>query len=146
MTHPAGGLPALKTAAAIKAEIQNEKTIHDQLLPTQHETMLRPPEGQYNATVATQASSLGLTVVTWTLDTKDWEDDTSTAEIVAVAGAARDQDIVLMHDGYRTTLTAIPQIVAKLRAAQMCPGKIVKSTTSMTNEWGEQEYVKVEAF
>ncbi len=145
MTHPSGGLTSLKDEQQILDELQNEQEIHDALVPTA-ETLVRPPEGRYDTRVASAAARLGLTVVTWTLDTKDWVPGTTANQVVEATREAKDQSIVLMHEGYDSTLAALPQIVANLRAKNLCPGRIVPSRTPSRNEWGLQEYVRVESF
>jgi peptidoglycan/xylan/chitin deacetylase (PgdA/CDA1 family) len=42
---------------------------------------LRPPYGAYNSRVSNMASSLGYRICTWTIDTRDWRADRSTASL-----------------------------------------------------------------
>jgi peptidoglycan/xylan/chitin deacetylase (PgdA/CDA1 family) len=144
MTHPANGLTGL-TKAQIRTEIAGELAVHKAYVAAA-ETMLRPPEGKYDVNVADAARESGLTVVTWTVDTKDWEAGTTADQVIARASDVEDQDIVLMHDGYQKTLGAIPQIVKNLRARNLCPGRIVPATRALENEWGLLEYVRVAPF
>ena len=69
------------------------------------------------------------------------------ASIVStVLRRAADQRIILLHDGYANTLHAIPQILDGLRARNLCPGKVVPAATSIPNQWGDAQYVRVVAF
>ncbi|ONI85532.1 xylanase deacetylase [Saccharothrix sp. ALI-22-I] len=89
-------------------------------------TLFRPPYGATNATVQNEASKLGLRQVTWSVDTQDWN-GASTDAIVRTATGANAGAIVLMHDGYQSTINAVPRIVQGLAAKNLCPGRINSS-------------------
>jgi len=57
----------------------------------------------------------------------DWN-GASTAQIVQRASQLQNGRVILMHDGYGTTVQAVPQIVANLRSRGLCPGMISPST------------------
>jgi peptidoglycan/xylan/chitin deacetylase (PgdA/CDA1 family) len=90
-------------------------------------TVLRPPYGESNANVQQAAQALGLRLVTWDIDSKDWN-GASTSAIVTAASQLQNGQVILMHDGYANTNNAIAQIAANLRARGLCPGKIDSST------------------
>lgn len=90
-------------------------------------SILRPPYGETNTNVQQAAQALGLRVVTWDVDSQDWN-GASTAAIVNAANQLQNGQIILMHDGYTTTNNAIAQIAANLRTKGLCPGKIDPST------------------
>jgi peptidoglycan/xylan/chitin deacetylase (PgdA/CDA1 family) len=85
--------------------------------------LFRPPYGETDAGVSAAAARLGLREVLWTVDTRDWA-GASTAEIVAAAETVQPGGIVLMHDGYRTTVEAVPRIVRALAERGLRPGRI----------------------
>jgi peptidoglycan-N-acetylglucosamine deacetylase len=89
--------------------------------------IFRPPYGEHNATLDSVAAGLGLRVVTWDVDSQDWN-GASTASIVAAARRLQNGQVILMHDGYATTRAAIPQIMADLTARGLCTGMISAST------------------
>lgn len=89
--------------------------------------IFRPPYGETNATLQSAASALGLTTVTWDVDSQDWN-GASTAQIVAAAARLTNGQVILMHDQYATTIAAIPQIVAGLKSRGLCAGMISPST------------------
>ena len=89
--------------------------------------LYRAPYGRTNALVDAEAKALGMTEVLWTYDTYDYA-GASTEQIRATARKARDGDIILMHDGYQSTVNAIPGILDDLAARGMCSGRIVRST------------------
>ena len=86
-------------------------------------TLFRPPYGATNATVQGEARKLGLTQVTWSVDTQDWN-GASTDAIVRAATGANAGGIVLMHASYQNTVNAVPRIVQGLAAKNLCPGRI----------------------
>ncbi|PWW23674.1 hypothetical protein JD79_02849 [Geodermatophilus normandii] len=80
-------------------------------------SLVRPPYGATDATVAAVAADRGHAQVLWDVDTRDWwnRDVTITTERV-LAGAHRGA-IVLMHDIHPTTVQAVPGIVDALQDA-----------------------------
>ncbi|MDI2126775.1 polysaccharide deacetylase family protein [Yinghuangia seranimata] len=106
-------------------------------------TLFRPPYGRTNAQIRQDATSLGMTEVLWTNDTFDYNGVT-TQEIVDNALQVKPGGIILMHEGYETTLAAIPQIINGLAERGLCAGKIVPSATPVT-AWEGTTYYAVAA-
>jgi hypothetical protein len=69
----------------------------------------------------------GLTEIIWDVDTQDWN-GVSTDAIVQTASTLTSGQIVLMHDGFQTTINAVPQIVAGLTSRGLCAGMISPTT------------------
>ncbi|WP_308201215.1 endo-1,4-beta-xylanase [Paractinoplanes maris] len=90
-------------------------------------TIFRPPYGETNATLQSAASALGLRTVTWDVDSQDWN-GASTAQIVQAASTLTNGQLILMHDNYQTTISAVPQIAAGLAQRGLCAGMISAST------------------
>lgn len=91
-------------------------------------TIFRPPYGETNANVNQAAQALGLRVVTWNVDSRDW-DGASASAIANAANQLQNGQVILMHDAsYNNTNAAIPQIAANLRAKGLCPGRIDPAT------------------
>lgn len=90
-------------------------------------TIYRATYGETNATINQAAQDLGLRVITWDVDSQDWN-GASTSSIVNSANQLQNGQIILMHDGYSSTNNAIPQIAANLRAKGLCPGRIDPAT------------------
>lgn len=83
-------------------------------------TVLRCPGGNYNAAVTNYAKSVGLPIIQWSVDTRDWE-SRNVNKILSTAfqsGAygIRDGSIVLMHDIYSTSVEAAIQMMDRLQA------------------------------
>ncbi|MEV4757777.1 polysaccharide deacetylase family protein [Micromonospora sp. NPDC049559] len=89
--------------------------------------LFRPPYGETNATLRAVESQLGLTEVIWSVDSQDWN-GASTSQIVQAASTLQPGGVILMHDGYQTTINAIPQIVANLASRNLCAGMISPTT------------------
>ncbi|MFC3023703.1 glycoside hydrolase family 11 protein [Vibrio zhugei] len=90
-------------------------------------TLLRPPYGEVTSTICQAAQSLGMSVITWDVDSKDWN-NASTSAIVNAANQLQNGPVILMHDGYSTTNNAVAQIANNLRARGLCPGRIDPNT------------------
>jgi endo-1,4-beta-xylanase len=89
--------------------------------------LFRPPYGETNSTLKSIEAQLGLTEVLWSVDSQDWN-GASTAQIVQAASTLQSGGVILMHDGYQTTINAIPQIVSGLASRNLCAGMISTTT------------------
>ncbi len=82
-------------------------------------TLFRPPGGSYDATVLREVERQDMRLVTWSVDPRDWNANTSTNEIVhRMLGAVRSGSIILMHDGggdQGATIRALPKIIRGIR-------------------------------
>lgn len=72
----------------------------------------RPPFGRCDRLVGEQ---LPMLMVMWTLDTRDWECQDTRAIVENVVQNVKENDIILMHDGYETTVEATRQIIPLLK-------------------------------
>jgi peptidoglycan-N-acetylglucosamine deacetylase len=68
-----------------------------------------------------------MTEVLWTHDSDDYE-GASAEHLIEVARRAKDGDVLLFHDGVRSTVDALPRILTDLTARGLCSGQIVPST------------------
>src|SRR5690606_8456484 len=137
--------PSLVTAMRAVGEVQNHsfshpqmgnlgyQQIYDELNRTNQAiqnagapkpTLFRPPYGTVNSTIQQAAQALGLRVITWDVDSQDWNGASASA-IANSVNQLQNGQVILMHDGsYANTNAAIPQIAANLRARGLCPGRI----------------------
>lgn len=84
----------------------------------------RPPFGDYNDDVLTQARSLGLTTVTWDVDPQDWSSPGVKVIVDRVLSAVHSGAIILLHDGYHSrweTAQALPLIIKGLKRRGYIP-------------------------
>ncbi|MCA1840504.1 MAG: polysaccharide deacetylase family protein [Actinomycetota bacterium] len=107
------GLPADR----VRGELQ--RTI-DQLGPLgAHVTLMRPPDGSFDASTIEVAKSMGLRTVVWSVDSKDWSKPGVDAIVRRVVDSVHPGSIILMHDGgpdRSQTVAALPRIIDELRA------------------------------
>lgn len=74
---------------------------------------VRPPFGTWNTGLE---SDLNLIPVMWTIDTKDWTTENVDAIVNHVVKNAGENDIILMHDSYQSTVEATKRIIKLLKA------------------------------
>lgn len=81
--------------------------------------LFRPPYGAYDPATLAQLKRLGLLMVLWSVDSRDYERPGAERIADGVVAATRPGSIILMHDGggdRSQTVAAIPRIVKRLRA------------------------------
>ena len=74
---------------------------------------VRPPFGTWNEGLE---SSLDLIPVMWTIDTLDWTTQNVDSIVDHVVKNAGENDIILMHDSYKSTVQATERIISLLKA------------------------------
>lgn len=89
----------VKTNEVIK-EVTGEDTIY-----------IRPPYGSWNKEFEKE---LNMFPVLWTIDPLDWCSSDVSCIVRTVCAKAGENDIILMHDQYKTTVTAALEIVDEL--------------------------------
>ncbi len=104
--------------------------------------LVRPPYGVYDPTVLEVAEEMGLGVIMWSIDTRDWETRDADITYEAVMSKVKDGDIILFHDVYATTADAIKRLIPELsqrfqlvtvseliyfKQGELVPGKVYKN-------------------
>lgn len=74
---------------------------------------VRPPFGTWNEGLE---SKLDLIPVMWTIDTLDWTTQNVDWIVNQVVKDAKENDIILMHDSYKSTVQAVERIITLLEA------------------------------
>ena len=77
---------------------------------------LRPPGGQCGAEMCRAAKNLGLPVLNWSLDSRDWATNDAALITRRVVERAKDGDVILMHDMSASSVTAALEIIDCLHA------------------------------
>lgn len=90
----------IKTNEAIK-EVTGEDTIY-----------IRPPYGSWNKEFEAE---LNMFPVLWTIDPLDWCSSDVAGIVRKVTAKVKENDIILMHDQYKTTVTAALKVVDQLK-------------------------------
>lgn len=102
------------------------KNVQAQVADTQHAALgalgdeyayglpavVRLPYGAANSTVK---AAVGMPMIQWSVDTRDWQTRNAAKTVTSVLSSARDGDIILMHDLYPQTAAACEEIIPKLR-------------------------------
>ncbi|MGX1266448.1 polysaccharide deacetylase family sporulation protein PdaB [Rossellomorea marisflavi] len=100
----------------IRQDILKADTIFKKL-DVQEVKLLRSPTGHFDKETLKVADSLGLTLVHWSVDSKDWTNP-GVDEIVENVGEAKKGDIILLHasDSAKQTEKALPEIIKELQS------------------------------
>lgn len=76
---------------------------------------LRPPYGAYDAETLDIARELGIALVTWNVDSRDWELAANPDQIIVnVLNEVRPGSIILLHERQQT-VQILPQLISALR-------------------------------
>lgn len=102
-------LTRLKKEALIEEE-KNTNAIYKSITG-QDLKLIRPPYGSVNATMK---ENLDLIFVNWNLDTEDWRYRNVEHIYTSVIENIKDGDIILMHDLYDTTVSAVEKLLPEL--------------------------------
>lgn len=76
---------------------------------------MRPPGGATTKAVCRAAENVGVAVLNWSLDPRDWERHDAAVVEQAVVGSVQDGDIVLLHDMSNSSVDAALAIVDALQ-------------------------------
>jgi len=78
---------------------------------------LRPPQGKLNAHTISAANELDYNIILWSIDTLDWNHNSTENIVKTVLSSVKGGDIILMHDyasGSYHTCEALKVIIPKL--------------------------------
>lgn len=115
-----GHLIGNHTYSHIQLTSQNEESFKQEIRKTnevirevtgQDTIYVRPPYGSWNKEFEKE---LNMFPVLWTVDPLDWCSSDASRIVRSVCSKAKENDIILMHDQYKTTVTAALKIVDEL--------------------------------
>jgi len=78
--------------------------------------VFRPPYGNYNENVEKVARKLGLSIINWSVDSRDWENRDADMIYSTIMNEVKDGDIILCHDVYDSTAKAMSRLIPDLIA------------------------------
>ena len=116
-----GHLIGNHTYSHIQLTQRNSETFKEELIKTselienltgQEVQYVRPPYGTWNKKFEKE---LNMFPVLWNIDPLDWSSRNVSSIVQKVTVKAKDNAIILMHDEYKTTVTAALQIVDELQ-------------------------------
>ncbi|MFD7324373.1 polysaccharide deacetylase family protein [Streptomyces sp. NPDC059875] len=96
-------------------------------------TLMRPPQGRTDGTVAEVSRELGLAQILWSVTAKDYSTTDSALIRKRILDGAEGDGIILLHDIYDGTVPAVPGIIDELKKRGftfvtvpqlMSPGKV----------------------
>ncbi len=100
----------------ILQEIKTTKEILKSFNGGKDISLFRPPYGGVNPNVKKYSADLGLTLILWDVDPRDWSEP-STAELVnRVVSQVHPGADILLHSNHLVTVKALPQIIEQLKA------------------------------
>ena len=115
--HTEGHLDLRKASSAVvTAQIKGAEA-DIQRVTGEHATYFRFPFGAVTPRVRTIATGLGLKVVEWDVDTRDWQKPSPNWIVRHVIDLVHPGDVILMHDGggdRSRTVAALKAIIARL--------------------------------
>src|SRR5690606_23276821 len=80
--------------------------------------LLRPPYGAVDERVA---GEVGMPLILWSVDPRDWADHDSALVAERVTAQVQPGSVVLLHDIHETTVEAVPAILDELEARNLVP-------------------------
>lgn len=87
------------------------------LLPEGYQvTLMRPPGGSCNAAVKRVCLDMGLSIVMWSVDPKDWATNDVDTIVQRIVNGASHGGIILMHDLKSSSVTAALSAISLLQA------------------------------
>ena len=99
-----------------KTGIKNQLQGMLSLLPEGYTpTLMRPPGGSYNGLVKEVCKEMGLSVIMWAVDPRDWETNNVNTIVNKVTSGAYGGSIILMHDMKQSSVTAALQAIDILK-------------------------------
>jgi len=84
----------------------------------QRPQLLRPPYGAVNDAVS---AAVGMPLILWSVDPRDWADHDPALVAQRVAADAKRGSIILLHDIHETTVDAVPAILDDLARRGLTP-------------------------
>ena len=103
-----------KQGAAEMQENLESSNIAIELATGIRPTIFRASQGGYNERLLSQAASLGLHTVQWSIDSGDWRGESAQAIVGQVQSRAFPGGIILLHSNQEQTVQALPDIIRNL--------------------------------
>lgn len=115
---PFTSLSASMLLATVSHELSSTAAALHSIVPgAEMQPFFRPPYGDQNATVRDVAAQQGYRTIIWSLDPQDWRDGVDPSWLAGyVTANATNGDIILLHFGRSSTVTALPAIIDGLHA------------------------------
>lgn len=96
----------------VKRQIYGNESLLRFLTGQEGKMLVRPPYGDINQTIL---DSYDLSFIMWSVDSRDWEVQDAAAIQNNVFSNIQDGDIIIMHDGYETTVQGTKEVLKRLK-------------------------------
>ncbi len=107
-------LPKLQSGDILK-EIKTTKEILKPFNGDLDISLFRPPYGGVNPNVKKDAANLGLKLVLWSVDPRDWSEPEVSDLVNRVVSNTRNGSDILLHSNHSVTVKALPKIIEQLQ-------------------------------
>jgi len=102
------------SASGIRSELQKTNdAIHS--AAGVRPAAFRPPYGSVSTTVKSVAKSMGLSLITWSVDPQDWESQNANTTYNRIMSHVKNGSIIICHDMYGSTAAAMERVIPELR-------------------------------
>ncbi|NEE01346.1 polysaccharide deacetylase family protein [Phytoactinopolyspora halotolerans] len=109
-----------RSVETIEQEISDTAAAIAEAAPDADVAFFRQPAMYVTPEVAPVVEDAGLTVLDWTLDTRDWKRPDASTIVADILDQVQPGDVILLHDGggdRSNTVKALAQVLIALRAA-----------------------------
>ena len=97
----------------IRSQIMDTYKIIDSILDNPPK-LIRTPYGAVNSTVREVAKDLGFSIISWSVDTLDWQSRNAGKVYDAIMRDTKNKSIILCHDLYESTADAMERVIPEL--------------------------------
>lgn len=104
------------SASSIRSQLERTNDIVREVTGGYEIKVLRPPYGSVNKNVRSICAEMDMIIAHWKIDTLDWDTRSTSKTYRAIINNAENGAIVLCHDLYSSTASAIEQAVPELVA------------------------------
>lgn len=102
------------SASSIRSQLTRTSDAVRELTGGYEIKVLRPPYGSVNKNVRNICAEMGMVIAHWKVDTLDWETRSTTKTYRAIMKGAKNGAIILCHDLYSSTASAVEKAVPEL--------------------------------
>lgn len=102
------------SASSIRSQLERTNAAVAEAAGGYQVKVLRPPYGSFNKNVRSVCADLGMVIAEWEIDTLDWNTRNANKTYNAIMKGAKNGVIILCHDLYKTTASAVERAVPAL--------------------------------
>lgn len=100
-----------------KRELEKTAEILNQILPGYKINWFRPPYGSYNKITDKLAKNMGMDIVLWSIDPRDWKNPPTHILKARILNQLKPGAIIVLHDIKSNTADALEEIIVGIKEA-----------------------------